>query len=349
MKLHTLYLPSLFVVLLLLLGTQVAAQETETATENLVENSDLVVVAAEEEHDVPAQHPQQQKQMQQVPVVGHHSFVRQSSPIPADERPVNVNLNKNEVGAILTESRDEPLPLSLLLVPTPVLVEDTDTDTDTPVGDAGSGVVDVVLSEKHHEQHEQPATDIVTESEPEPDQEDKAIPISAVEESLQLKLIKQTQEDDEEVDLYETAATSTPTTETIANAQFVQHDDDLGVDSDEKDADKDDSEANKQDQDDTALQRHQKQQHQDQAAELDVEQLKLLLQQHDAFASDGAEDDRTLLDIFGEVTKEYLTQNVVRFVDVLMGVDVITSSSWCGFVRGRVGYYFLVAHTVSYE
>jgi hypothetical protein len=61
-------------------------------------------------------------------------------------------------------------------------------------------------------------------------------------------------------------------------------------------------------------QQHQQQQ-QDPAAELDVEQLKLLLQQHHALGDSDAdipEDDRTLLDIFGEVTKEYLTQHVVR-------------------------------------
>jgi hypothetical protein len=75
--------------------------------------------------------------------------------------------------------------------------------------------------------------------------------------------------------------------------------------------------------------RQQQQQQQDPAtAELDVEQLKRLLpqRQHRAPALDDSdanteendiEDDRTLLDIFGEVTKEYLTQNVVRYIALI--------------------------------
>jgi hypothetical protein len=312
MKLPSVYHVSLLVFLTA--ATKGFAQETETLLTPTTTPIQIPSEKPEEayEYDVPEQqYPHPKQQQQQAPGAVHHSFVRQPSPIPADERRVDVEVEvgvdvdvgaEAEAEAMLPEQQQQRH-----LSQYPDTHADTDSEKSLQPDLADDMNVEIPESnanvdESLHLHH------VEVDVEPEPEQEDG------------------NQEPEEELDTAEEAPTLIPTTETLAMNESVHRDyPPVGRDYVAEASEPDDV---------FCQQQQQPQQQQDPAAELDVEQLKLLLQQHHALDSDAdiPEDDRTLLDIFGEVTKEYLTQNVVRLLLLLfdrshLGVTLVSQCS----------------------
>jgi hypothetical protein len=270
MKLQSFYLASLLIFVSAV--TNGLAQEQETLSTPTTTENDNPSETPEEAQDVPElahRHPKQLPQQQQVPgaVHQHHSFVRQPSPIPADERHVDADAD-----AVPPEQQKHSSQYP-----------DTDTNSQHDQGD------NVEIPESNVNVDEPLHHD-------EPEQENR-----------------NSNQEQEELDATHAYGTPTPTIETFVMKETVhRYRDNVGRDGSE--ASEHDDAFYQQKQHQQQKQQHQ-QQKQDPATELNVEQLKLLLQQRHALDSDVIpEDDRTLLDIFGEVTKEYLTQNVVRYV-----------------------------------
>jgi hypothetical protein len=288
-------------------GFAVAQETEETETETLYAPTTIA-----NPNNYPSERPAEayNQQQQQAPGVVHHSFVRQPpSPIPAEERSVEHDVDVDvEVYDMLTEQQEQQQQQHFSQLQTSGA--DADINSQQYQGDNDDlGILDgnVEDDEPLHLHH---VHNIAFE--PEEEEDDGR---------------QEHEELDAAAPYTEEYTAPTPTSESSAMKESVHrhrhyappaiHVSEAGA-SRRKDAD-------------NFYQQQQQQQQSQQPeqvpeAELDVEQLKILLQQrqHDAHARDDSdasitedegedEDDRTLLDIFGEATKEYLTQNVVRY------------------------------------